>query len=49
MLNPDNRPDLVELCKHRFIAGREPHPRDAAKATAKGSPAHVPQVAAPAP
>ena len=28
MLNPDNRPSVNECLKHRFVAGRQEHPRD---------------------
>ena len=28
MLNPDNRPSVNDCLKHRFVAGRQEHPRD---------------------
>jgi len=38
MLNPDNRPGVAECLKHRFVAGRQKHPRDKKpEAAASGS------------
>ena len=46
MLNPDNRPSILDCLKHRFVAGRETHPKDKTKddsanngANAKDKPA----------
>ncbi|KAK7233405.1 protein kinase [Aureococcus anophagefferens] len=40
MLNPDNRPSILECLKHRFVAGRETHPKD--KEGAPKAPAPAP-------